>query len=143
MFPFPQEVNVGVVKVGSDGRMEERSTHNLIVNQGLNWLMSLSGTVSLDTNQGFKRTVIGSSPQAPAAGDADCVAPVQTLTNVASEPSTTQSVFSSSHSGLNATIRESVLMWTPTNIILARVTFSGVVLEPADILFLRWTVSMF
>ena len=123
MFPFPQEVNVGVVKVGSDGRMEERSTHNLIVNQGLNWLMSLSGTVSLDTNQGFKRTVIGSSPQAPAAGDAD--------------------VFSSSHSGLNATIRESVLMWTPTNIILARVTFSGVVLEPADILFLRWTVSMF
>src|SRR3989304_5441419 len=131
MFPFPQEVNVGVVKVGSDGRMEERSTHNLIVNQGLNWLMSLSGTVSLDTNQGFKRTVIGSSPQAPAAaGGAACAPPVQPLTNAAPDPSTTQSVFSSSHSGLNATIRESVLMWTPTNIILPRVTFSGAVLEP-------------
>src|SRR3972149_1163761 len=105
MFPFPQEVNVGVVKVGSDGRMEERSTHNLIVNQGLNWLMSLSGTVSLDTNQGFKRTVIGSSPQAPAAGDADCVAPVQTLTNVAPAPPTTPSGFSSRPSRLHATIR--------------------------------------
>jgi hypothetical protein len=138
---LPLITNVSLTKVTPGGYQEHREAHNLVVDSGLNWIASLSGNATVGSGQGFNRTVVGSSPQAPSSADTDCIVPMQTVTNVMSKPSATQSAFSSSHTGLSGTVRESVLMWTPVNLALARVTFSSVTMEPQDVLYVRWTTS--